>query len=102
MFARVLTFQFRSDPNLEAQMSQMSQANMPVLREQKGFIKLYQLLDRTTGRGLQMHLGETEADLEAYLNSPAFQTLQARAQEIMQDYRLAPPDVAQYEVVSQS
>jgi len=70
MFARVLTFQFQANPELEAQMQKLEQEFMPVLREQKGFVKLYELLDRVNGKGLQIHFWETEADLLAYLNGP--------------------------------
>ncbi len=85
MVARVFTFQFRPDPILEAQMEMFSLERMPVMREQQGFIKMYQLLDRTSGKGMQMNLWETDADLLAYLNGQVARDIQSRAQQLTRD-----------------
>jgi hypothetical protein len=102
MFARVVTFQFRYDLALEKQMMQIEQENMPVLQEQKGFIKLYQLLDRANGKGAQIHFWESEADLLAYLNGPTSQALHSRIQAATKDFTLAPAKSGNYEVVGES
>jgi heme-degrading monooxygenase HmoA len=102
MFARLFTFQFQPDSALIAKMEKFNQENMPVLREQKGFIKMYLLLDRVTGKGGQVQLWASEADLLAYLNGPVARDIQSRAQAIVKDYVVSPPKGENYSVIGES
>ncbi|HEX2916662.1 MAG TPA: antibiotic biosynthesis monooxygenase [Chloroflexia bacterium] len=102
MFARVLTFRFRPDEALVEQVERIHRENTPILQEQKGFVKLYQMLDKTTGKGVQIHVWDSEADLLAYLNGPVAQGLQARIQAVVKDFAIAPPEAEHYEVVGEA
>ena len=48
MFARVLTFEFRPEPIVEAQMEKSRRGNIATLYEHKSFITLYNRLNHFT------------------------------------------------------
>jgi hypothetical protein len=101
MFARLFTFHVREAAALEPKMAGFSQENMPAVQAQKGFIKMYHFLDRATGRGGQFQLWATEADLLAYLEGPIAAEIQSRAQAIVKDHVIDPPQAVNYEVTAE-
>ncbi len=82
-------------------MVKFDQEYHPLLREQKGFIKMYQLMDQSSGKGAQVHFWETEADLEAYLKGPVSQKIQSQVQAIVKDHTTGAPTSQHYQVVNE-
>jgi heme-degrading monooxygenase HmoA len=63
MFARIVTVQVPPDKREEA-ISIFQNSVIPAAKQQKGFISLMLVTDRT-GKGVSVGLWETEADLNA-------------------------------------
>ncbi len=101
MYARLVTFHFQPGTVDEKQMQPHSERNLAILRQQKGFITLYQLVDNN-GKSVQLHVWESEADLETYLASAVAKEMQSRMAELMKDKALEPPVAEHFRVVAHS
>jgi hypothetical protein len=101
MFARLFTFHVREAAALEAKMTGFSQENMPAVQAQKGFIKMYHFLDGPPAEAGQFQLWATEADLLTYLEGPLAAEIQSRAQAIVKDHAIDPPQAVNYEVTAE-
>ena len=61
MFARLTTFQIKKD-KIEEGTDLFNKSVVPPLKSQKGFKKVYLLVNEKTGDGVTIGLWETEAD----------------------------------------
>jgi heme-degrading monooxygenase HmoA len=93
MYARVLTVQVQPDESEEA-IAIFRNSVIPAAKQQKGFISLMLLTDRSTGKGITVGLWETEADLKANDASGYLQEQIAKFAGVF----AAPPVREEYEV----
>jgi heme-degrading monooxygenase HmoA len=93
MYARIVTVQVRPDKFDEA-VSIFQNSVIPAAKQQKGFISLMLLTDRSTGKGISVGLWETEADLRANEASGYLQEQLAKLGGVV----AAPPVRDEYEV----
>jgi heme-degrading monooxygenase HmoA len=92
MYARVVTVQVQPDKSEEA--IAIFQNSVPAAKQQKGFISLMLLTDRSTGKGVTVGLWETDADLKANEASGYLQEQTAKFAGVF----AAPPVQEVYEV----
>ena len=71
---------------------------VPAAKQQKGFIGIYGLGDRSTGKSMTISLWETEADMKACEASGYYQQQLAKFKDLLG----APPVREQYEVTVQA
>ena len=93
MYARIVTVQVQPD-KLEEAISIFQNSVLPAAKQQKGFISLMLLTDRSTGKGVSVGMWETEADLKANEASGYFQEQLAKFGGVF----AAPPVRDAYEV----
>ena len=93
MYSRVVTVQVQPD-KLEEAISIFQNSVLPAAKQQKGFISLMLLTDRSTGKGVSVGMWETEADLKANEASGYFQEQLAKFGGVF----AAPPVRDAYEV----
>jgi heme-degrading monooxygenase HmoA len=93
MYARVVTVQVQPDKSEEA-IAIFQNSVIPAAKQQKGFISLMLLTDRSTGKGVTVGLWETEADLKANEASGYLQEQTAKFAGVF----AAPPVQEVYEV----
>ena len=70
---------------------------VPAAKQQKGFIGIYGMGDRSTGKSMTISLWETEADMKACEASGYYQQQLAKFKDLLG----APPVREQYEVTVQ-
>ena len=97
MYARVLTVQVQPDKSEEA-IAIFRNSVIPAAKQQKGFISLMLLTDRSTGKGVSVGLWEIEDDLNANEASGYLQEQLAKFGGLV----TAPPVRDGYEVSVQS
>ena len=81
MFARVGTAQAAQSANSDDLARRVKEIVVPVLKQQKGFKKLYTLLDRESGKAYSINFWDSEADLKAFVESETQAKLQAKMRE---------------------
>jgi heme-degrading monooxygenase HmoA len=81
MYARVGTAQVAQSGNSGDLARRVKEIVIPVLKQQKGFNKLYILLDRETGKAYSINFWDSEADLKAFVESETQAKLQAKMRE---------------------
>jgi quinol monooxygenase YgiN len=97
MYARIVTVQVQPEKREEA-ISIFQNSIIPAAKQQKGFISLMLLTDRSTGKGISIGVWETEADLKANEASGYLQEQFAKLAGVA----VAPPVRDEYEVSAQS
>ena len=80
MYARVGTGQGGTG-NSDDAARRIKENVVPVLKQQKGFKKLYALRDSETGKIYSINFWESEADLKAFVESDTQAKLQAKMRE---------------------
>jgi heme-degrading monooxygenase HmoA len=68
---------------------------VPSLKQQRGFKGLVLLLNREENRGMSVLLWQSEADLQAAMDTD----FAARMQELLQPVLAGPPERGKYEVI---
>ncbi len=97
MYARIFAVQVLPGKAEEA-ITIFQNSVIPAAKQQKGFISLMLLTDRSTGKGMTVGLWETEADLKANEASGYLQEQTAKLGDVF----AAPPVEEVYEVSVQS
>ena len=64
MYSRIVTVQVNPDKTDEA-IAIFQDSVIPAAKQQKGFISLMMLMDRSSGKGMSVGVWESEADLKA-------------------------------------
>ena len=96
MFARVATFQWKTDMLDEA--SKLYQDSViPAVKAQKGFRSIYLLVDRNTGNVVTVAFWDSKEDMMATEESGLIKEWIGKLNE----YYIKPPTVERYEVAAQ-
>lgn len=103
MFARINTFELTAAnvANQNEALSIMRDNIFSVMEKQKGFKNLYLLGDANKSKGYLITFWESEADLQAWLNSEAMAQAVVRLREALPDSS-TPPPFEDYQVLYQA
>ncbi len=93
MFARLTIVQIKKD-RLDEANKLFAESVIPAAKQQQGYIALYLLTDRTTGKGISVGFWESEADAMANEQSGYYQEQVGKFKDLM----TAPPVREGYEV----
>jgi heme-degrading monooxygenase HmoA len=93
VYARAVNVPFQGGKSDEASRI-VTDAIVPVLKEQKGFKGQLLFTQDDTGRGISINLWETEADLAAFETSPLYGELMGKLASVL----AGPPAGERYEV----
>ena len=97
MYSRIVTVQVNPDKTEEA-IAIFRDSVIPAAKQQKGFISLMMLMDRSSGKGMAVGVWESEADLNANEASGYYQEQLAKFGGLF----TAPPMRDVYEVGASS
>ena len=93
MFARLTIVQIKKD-GLDEANKLFAESVIPAAKQQNGYIALYLLTDRATGKGISVGFWESEADAMANEQSGYYQEQVGKFKDLM----TAPPVREGYEV----
>jgi heme-degrading monooxygenase HmoA len=99
MFARINIFEGQQ-VNMEEGLSALRTGIFSAMQKQKGFKNLYLLGNSDKNKGYLITFWDSEADLQAWLNSEAMAQAMARLREALPE-DATPPPFEDYQVVYQ-
>ena len=100
MLARVFEVHVKPgvDPYAEGPANQEIEKNEANYTNHPGFVKLFEMFDRASGRLLQISLWENEGAVETYLAKEETRQFHSTMHELTHDFSIAEPEINHYQV----